>query len=206
MSNQIVNEFRSIRKFAYILIAMGLIGRATGPVELASWCGITPKTAKEGLKFLELSGHVYRIKAQNGWLMTSNGQLFLTPNREILPVSPTTTMLINSNNKLIKELKVEAPKDGENLPVSESDPEYSKWLALKGARVGEPSRSKLARMDITLEYVEAHIKQWRLDKKPVGLLIHRIRELDPVPEFSSYADGLFICKECFQHPCDCEED
>ncbi len=190
---QIINEFRSVRKFLYILVAMGLINHPTGPDELAAFCGISPKTASAGLKHLEFSGHVHRVKGQNGWLMTSAGQLFLTPNPENLRVSPTTTIIKLTNKSNIKELKAVETPNRYKLRVYSPEIHYPKYLALKAAHIGEPSRSTLARMDITIEYVEAHIKQFKSDQKDdprlrIGILVNRIKNNDAMPVIEDFSE------------------
>ncbi len=56
-------------------------------------------------------------------------------------------------------------------------------LLLKAAGIGEPTRSRLSKLPhMTPEFVDAHCAQANKDKVPVNLLIHRLRENDPIPE------------------------
>jgi hypothetical protein len=47
----------------------------------------------------------------------------------------------------------------------------------------EPTASRLLEQWwVTMEYLEAHIEKANKERTPVALLIHRIREHDPMPE------------------------
>jgi len=207
MNQQIKDTLKSINRSAIILIALGILKKPTGPVQLADITGLTRKTIKKHLIELSKLGMVHNIGRQDGYILTTGSQLFLTQVGNFLPelaqdgyklpeLVPTTTKLINSNKDTsIKEVEA-GSEDGYKFPeLTESDPEYPKWLAFKGTGVGEPSRSTLARMDITLEYIEAHIKQWRLDKQHARMLVHRIKNLDEMPvdkdDRQRYTEGKY---------------
>jgi len=54
---------------------------------------------------------------------------------------------------------------------------------LHQAGIYEPTASQLARMPhVTLEYVQAHVRKAQREKTDTGLLIHRIRSQDPLPQ------------------------
>ena len=79
-------------------------------------------------------------------------------------------------------------------PACPAEPSGSTWddsvrtspeilKALHQAGIFEPTATDLARLPhVTLRYVQAHASKARRDKIDTGLLIHRIRSRDPLPE------------------------
>lgn len=58
--------------------------------------------------------------------------------------------------------------------------------ALHQAGIYEPTAGELARMPhVTLEYVQAHARKAQREQITIGLLIHRIRSQDPLPQKSN---------------------
>lgn len=86
-----------------------------------------------------------------------------------------TTAGINLNYINQEELKAVVPEN------------FSRdvYELLKSCGIGEPMLSRLSSMDhVTTDYASAHIEYWRTEKKAPAMLIHRLRNNDPVPEFA----------------------
>ncbi len=215
MSNLTTHEiakFRLLKNMAIVLLVMFRLDRAVGPVELSEILEMHRHTVSKHLNSALSLGLITRPHFRDGYMLTIEGRQLLLgvdnsvgnvdkflPNVEILPpmsklstLGPTTTALINDNMN----------KKGE----AEADPERRKnrhWdsnvQALKAAGVGEPSRSTLADMDhVTPEYIGALAADNKMQGKPIGMLVHRIRSEDPAPagKKSWLPEGWHECASC----------
>lgn len=102
---------------------------------------------------------------------------------------PTTTALTEIFNQ--KNLRTEEA-DKKNFLTAEQE---ASWSLLASAGIGDPTRTNLAKQHPP-EYIAGHIEAARKEKIKTGLLIHRMRAGDPVPEkpadpddASRYRDG-----------------
>ena len=81
--------------------------------------------------------------------------------------SPTTTAV----NNYLDIINDSAEAVDENISL------------LKSAGVGEPMRSRIANLDhVNPEYIKAHAAKVKREKKSAGMLIHRLKSGDPIPE------------------------
>lgn len=155
-----------------------------------------PKTTAKAFDTLSDAGFV--TKVTGGWQLTKGGaQLALqfqnsekvgkipTFNEKVgnIPTfAPTTTINNNTNNKTLSINSSSTEKMGE-IPTFDEEVINT----LKGVGVGDPMRSTLAGLDhVTLDYLQGHIAAWKAEKNPkkktLGLLIHKIKSGDPVPD------------------------
>jgi len=81
---------RALKGSAIVLLTLGVLKAPTGPGELAIILEQDEKTMRKYLRSLEILGLAHRVKGKNGWLLTANGQEFLTSKREILPLQYCT--------------------------------------------------------------------------------------------------------------------
>ena len=102
------------------------------------------------------------VSGQVGWTVLEGELQMVLGTKNILP---TTTVFNIDDKQITLNLKAE---EGKNI------------LVLKQAGIGEPLRSQLA--SLPLDYLEAHISHWRKEKKPVNILIHRLKNGDKAPE------------------------
>lgn len=217
LTMQEIAQFRLLKRMAIILLVMFRLDRPVGPTEIAEILEIDRHTAGKYMKSAVDLGIVTRPDYHEGYTLTTNGRQLLLgvdklvdnieptgekrqPLAGISPVPPTATAyktLKKSNNpELINQEELKAV-------VVEPDWRESHQLkaniqALKAAGVGEPSRSLLALLKhVTPEYVQAHAAIASSEKKGIGLLVHRIRSADPLPEKSSWIpEDYSECIEC----------
>lgn len=192
-----IHKIRSLRGVPItIIVVMNMLGGRASEKDIETLTGYTGKTLRKGLNVLKASSLVTRTHRYAGWVLT-NGvrELALSvdnfvdnsdnnPKRPVKIPAPPTTTAINTS----KDLNNNAEAVEENISL------------LKSAGVGEPMRSRIAKLEhVTPELIKAHAAKVKREKKSVGMLIHRLRENDPMPETKrdpeaerrKYVDGKY---------------
>jgi hypothetical protein len=179
----------------------------------------SPNTVTAALRWLTSAERQIAVRVVGGWRLNRDNtfQLPLTyelPAGENLSQSEnraerdseattTTVKLRESKNKSNLTLTA-VVEDGENRAQRESsqftDDQKAIWRICKKIGVGEPTRSRIAlETDLPPEYVWAHGLYGASEGMAVGLIIHRIRSRDWLPEHWKEAsrgsiDQFFECE------------
>ncbi len=189
-----IHKIRSLRGVPItIIVVMNMLGGRASEKDIETLTGYTGKTLRKGLNVLKASSLVTRTHRYAGWVLT-NGvkELALTvdnfvdnsdkvPKRPVKIPAPSTTTAVNNSIEIIND-SAEAVEENISL--------------LKSAGVGEPMRSRIANLDhVNPEYIKAHAAKVKREKKSAGMLIHRLKSGDPIPETkddpSKYVRGKF---------------
>ncbi len=191
----------------YQLLVMFRLDRPVGPSEISDILEIDRHTAGKYMKSAVDLGFVTRPRYHEGYTLSISGRQLLLgvdnpvdnvgkigANDQALvrfpPVLPTATTLIDSDTNKLGEEEVADPEWREN-PQFEANIQ-----ALKEAGIGEPSRTMLAELGhVTPEYIQAHAAIAKDQKKGIGMLVHRIRSADPMPENGGHQEGCG-CETC----------
>ena len=177
-----------------VLLALALVKQPVQIVWIESVTGYTDDTIVKALRTLTEFNYAVRI-GRESWQIATTIQLPFIPealpepdkklNPKISDLKPSTTTDININHS-------------NNLRAVVVPEKIGVYDRLKSIGVGEPNRSRLANMEhITLDYLNAHYEHWKLENKPLGLLIHRLRSCDPAPkrinqdDYRRYTKGRF---------------
>ncbi len=159
-----------------ILGAIGLLGGRAGPKQIGQVTGYADKTITKALEILKDARLITRTHRYAGWVLTNSAhQMVLSVNkpnknekRVVKFTTPPTTTAINTSLDTKDESAVAVD---ENISL------------LKSAGVGEPMRSRIANLDhVNPEYIKAHAAKVKREKKSAGMLIHRLRSGDQMPE------------------------
>ena len=189
-----IHKIRSLRGVPItIIVVMNMLGGRASEKDIETLTGYTGKTLRKGLNVLKASSLVTRTHRYAGWVLT-NGvkELALTvdnfvdnsdkvPKRPVKIPAPSTTTAVNNSIEIIND-SAEAVEENISL--------------LKSAGVGEPMRSRIANLDhVNPEYIKAHAAKVKREKKSAGMLIHRLKSGDPMPEMkddsTKYVRGKF---------------
>ena len=182
---KIENPLKMIRELKgapmSVLLALAIVRQPVKEIWLVSVTGYTENTVRSALRYLTEVGYVKQISGQS-WQIANSFQLPLMDVKpsifEGLPATTTAININNSNNLRAVVVEKEKPQNLRVLPEK-----IGVYDRLKSIGVGEPNRSRLANMEhITLDYLNAHYEHWKLENKPLGLLIHRLRSCDPAPK------------------------
>lgn len=155
-----------------ILITLFIRGISSTQTWLTATTGYSPKTVRTALASLHALGFVQHL-TPHLWALP-NGQLPLPgfsdeTGKNSPGLAPTTTTLIDV-----------APHPPQ--PEVAAAPNREKFSLLAAAGIGEPMRTRLARLPHTTPaYLRAHIRRARNEHIPTGLLIHRLLQADPPP-------------------------
>ncbi len=175
-----------------ILGIIGLLGGRAGPKEIGQVTGYADKTITKALEILKDAHLITRTHRYAGWVLTNSAhQMILSVDKPVdnsnkndkrvvnFTTPPTTTTLIDTKDINNKVVVVD-----ENISL------------LKSAGIGEPMRSRIANLDhVNPEYIKAHAAKVKREKKSAGMLIHRLKSGDPMPEMkddsTKYVRGKF---------------
>jgi hypothetical protein len=185
------------------LVAMMFANQPVGKEWLARVTGYSDKPVASALDYLLEMGFVINGSRSQAWelhpdikqLPMENPTLFLEPSRNISDSQPTTTALNTDNNSESKAVAEESAVDEEIV-----DNDFEECLTIiKSAGIGEPTASRLARMQhVNPYYLVAHVQQAQRDEIKIPLLIHRIRSQDPPPKLNTnYHLVGCKCNDCF---------
>jgi hypothetical protein len=171
-----------------IVVAMLLVKQPVGEGWLMSVTGYSQNTIRNGCKFLLECQMIRRNGRYDGYVL-ANGSMEIPmeipqlgeSQNMTLPSSTTTNTLNKKEHKISEEKEVE-----EDYRASKNDP---RLVLLYSFGVMEPTASRLIEKSwVTMTYLEAHIDKANKEGTPVGLLIHRIREHDPMPKKKNEQD------------------
>jgi biotin operon repressor len=161
------------------LVALALSNNPVGCAWLTRVTGYSDKPISEALKTLREFGLVDCNGRYDGWRLVESVQLpFVLENgsrNNSVSLPTTTTTTIEETRPEQKQKERGSRKNSDSI-INE----------LRKAKIFEPTASQLAELSwVTLEYIRAHIDQARRDGVPTGLLVHRIRSGDDMPERQS---------------------
>jgi hypothetical protein len=165
-----------------------------------SWiCSVldyAPQTVKKALDFLAHSNYIRRDHYR-AWQL-EGGQLplpgFPPPEMQNFAISASTTTTTPIIEGKVSQRAVAVEEEAPNAIICHFTPQVEEIIyALQGAGIGRTMRESLAVLPhVTLEYITAHIAKAKHENTPTGLLIHRIREADPMPvEHDKRRTGLW---------------
>ena len=166
-----------------ILIAMLIARQPVGENWLVTITGYSKNTVRNGCKFLVEIQMIQRNGRYESYVLTNGTRQITIGQKEIvegqnltLPEATTTTTTFNKK----EDEKSEERAAVEEARGSKNDP---RLVLLFSAGIREPTASRLLKKKwVTMEYLEAHIDKANREDTPVPLLIHRIREHDPMPK------------------------
>ncbi|NPV75320.1 MAG: hypothetical protein HPY59_02990 [Anaerolineae bacterium] len=178
-----------------VLIALMIAGQPVQNDWLARVTGYTDKPVRQALELLKDYGMVTR-NGRYAWQVAGSVQQlpFLagsqnyleSPAEEDQPgwknsesLTTTTATIVDCGDKPQQKQK--------NLKTSRKNSDFDIKKCLYDAGIREPTLSQLEALPwVTLDYVQAMVKQARREKIGTGLLVHRIR-----------------CNDLVQHPAGC---
>jgi hypothetical protein len=139
---------------------------------LVTVTGYTDKPVSQALKLLTAYGWI--TKVQGGWQLSAGVQLPLMGGEsEKFRLSSSSSLEINSTS-----YQEEQEEDRKN-----SDSYHANYRTLKGYGIREPACGRLAALEhVTPAFINAHIRQVRLEKGHLGTAIHRIENNWDAPE------------------------
>ena len=182
------------------LVALIFANQPVGKEWLARVTGYSDKPVAAAMDYLLEMGFVihggrcnWRIHHDFYPLPLANPHLISEVTRKNPDFLPSTSASIVESINTVKN-KVE---EKEAPPAIRENSESIHIMKLAG--IGNPTLTKLANQDhITPFYVLAHTLQAKKEKKPTGLLIHRMRSEDPAPQLNQNYHLLGCnCQDCF---------
>jgi len=165
--------------------------------KLCTLCGHSEKTTAAALELLAALGYVTRDNYRK-WALTASAEQVISGLSEVgeIPTSDPTTTTTSTQPQEEQESKEESSESVDVVVVARRNRKISQVVSiLRGAGIGEPKRSRLARMDhVTPEYARILVEKAKRDKTDTALLIHQIANADPMPDTS---DWLNVCSGCY---------
>ncbi len=185
-----LNGLRGVQPIIFLTYA--LVRQAMTIRELQVYTGLSDDALRPALESLAAKGFLCKQVGAHGrhvWLPTGDSFFGQIMSQNPLPAdsgaTATTVKLTDEKNKL-RLIEVAADSDGQNpLPADSVFDEQQKviWKICKKIGIGEPMRSRIAReTDYPPEYIWAHGLFGAREGLNIGLIIHRIRMKDWLPE------------------------
>lgn len=187
-----------------VLISLFLAHQSVGTEYLCADTGYSDKPVARALRYLRETGRITQTGRFDGWQLAEGYQLPLgfdllenNSSRNYSDSRPTTTALstlLNLNTSSYDSHVTSSSSNNSSRNYSDSNIND----LLQAAGIREPTATRLAALDwATAEYVSAHIAKAKADGIGIRLLIHRIREHDPIPKvddsnnYHRYIEGEF---------------
>lgn len=139
---------------------------------LVTVTGYTDKPISQALKLLTAYGWI--TKVQGGWQIAAGVQLPL--------MGEESEKFRSSSSSSSKEVeKIHSEEEEESRKNSDSF--LRNFRAMKGYGIREPALSRIAALPhVTVDFINAHVRQVRIEKGNLGTAIHRIENEWPVAE------------------------
>ena len=190
---------------ASILWAFLVTRRVMTALELQQWTGYKGDNITVAVRLLVDLGWLSARSPRGPWCLVEGRQLPLMDDFEkvdqitrgdsdLIGVGATTTTIKLTDLKNKSELTVVAADSGPATPIKSDSPglglaaleteeQKAIWRICKKFTVGEPTRTRIAReTDYPPAHILAHFYFGANDGLDVGLIIHRIRSKDWLPE------------------------
>lgn len=156
-----------------VLLALFWVNQRVTAGWLETMTGYTDKPVAHALELLKEYGWATRV--QGGWMIANAEQLPLMESRNNSDSSSSSIDLINNLNI-----------NQEEEPVRKNSEFSANLVALLTGGIREPKASTLADLEhVTPEYVQAHLKQARLDGFNIGTAIYRMENSWEKPDIKS---------------------
>jgi hypothetical protein len=144
--------------------------------------GYGDHTVTDSIRALESPTRQLIFRVTNGWRLAKGFQLPLEysgPNRDIRDSLPTTTTARYEGTDQTSEAVVVINKENRDIRGFSPEQEAIKRI-LEDALIGDPVKSQLIAMYDDPLYVLAHVLRSSYEGEQSGLLIHRLRNHDPI--------------------------
>lgn len=179
---------------AQIILAFLFAGCAMDTKDVQEWTGLSKPTAEDGLKALKGMGLLgSQALAHNRIIWVPAGDMLELQIQNFFISGPSSSSsnvneLNNINTSLLPPIKTQLSKSfisgnsGEVVDVDPNPPDPAILEALDAAKIREPKRSQLAKLEhITVELIKGHVAS----APNIGLAIYRITNNWEVPEIKS---------------------
>ena len=178
-----------------VIFTMLVLQEPVSQKRLCALTGHTDKTVENALNLLKELGYVSR-EHRYEWRLAPDAQVaFLLPGVGDSPTpAPTTT----TTPSLPPEREDSLEKSSESVDVvvvARRNRRISDSVqVLRSGGIGDPKRSRLARMDhVTPAYARAHVRKAKRNKTDTALLIYRIEQADPAPDTQGWYESCPVC-------------
>ena len=230
---------RALRKCAIVWLCLLKAGRAMPVSEIAVVLDMSHETIAGHLRSLQALALVVQIGYRDGWMAMGGAQFTMEVAEFPRDGVATATALIDSSiliksssssgevaeiPRLVDNIAKTVDNSGKSVDktaesVDNLEPRIEANLAaMKAGGIGKNARTvRLAGQDwVTPEYVAAHVRQGRRERKGLGVVIVRMENGEEAPEEApEEARKFVVCRECGQmfmrirvgeDWCGCEEE